>query len=71
MDSLRLTRAKYEEMADEPSLDLLAAFEAIQEDVEKLTARAAREKWAPEKLIAEIDALLAPERPGDEVEAWA
>jgi hypothetical protein len=61
MDGLRLTRGKYDDMAEEPSKDLLAAFSALENDVQKLVARAGREHWTIEKLVSEVDALLAPE----------
>lgn len=54
----------YERHASEVALDLEACFLSLEDAIDALFERAAREGWPPEKLVAEVTALMGPDKEG-------
>ena len=54
----KLTEDQFNKIASSFSLDLIALFSLIQEDVNKLVIKATEEGWQPERLIQEISDLI-------------
>jgi len=59
-DNLNLTvkSKEFDTIIAPMSLDLLAFFKLLEEDIYKVTNKADKEGWSPEKLIKEIEGLI-------------
>ena len=53
-----ITAKQFESLSSPFVLDLVALFSLMEEDIVKLTRKAQREGWTPDKLIQEISELI-------------
>ncbi len=54
----KIDRSTFDEMVRPLSLDMIAAFSLLSEDILKILGKAEREKWTPEKIETEIKNLI-------------